>query len=36
MGATFPSDFCGCMGCLPFLAGILVAYFLVEIIFWGW
>ena len=26
---------CGCMGCLPFIAGVLVAYFLVEIIFWG-
>ena len=25
---------CGC--CLPFIAGVLVAYFLVEIIFWGW
>ena len=27
---------CGCMGCLPFISGVLVAYFLVEIIFWGW
>ncbi|MGN0078220.1 MAG: hypothetical protein ACI36V_05470 [Coriobacteriales bacterium] len=26
---------CGCLGCLPFIAGGLVAYFLVEIIFWG-
>ena len=28
-------DGCGCIGCLPFIAGVLVAYFLVEIIFWG-
>ena len=27
---------CGCMGCLPFLVGALVAYFLLELIFWGW